>query len=126
MKSAHVARSRPQGYRSSIASKRRPRITLMVQTGAEARVALGENAHPMDVHGAYGCDTDDCKVRTDGSVAMTPTEVELVGMVQTLLKQGHSRAEIAGIWLRGGVPPKLLPHLKVVIAEAERMMQDDA
>ena len=57
---------------------------------------------------------------------MTPTQVELVGMVQTLLKQGHSRAEIAGIWLSGGVPPALLPALKVVIVEAERMMQDDA
>ena len=56
---------------------------------------------------------------------MTPTAVEFVGVVQTLLTQGVSRAEIAGVLLSRGIPPALLPHLKVVIAEAERMMQDD-
>ena len=57
---------------------------------------------------------------------MTPNAIEFVGVVQTLLTQGVSRAEIAGVLLRGGMPPALLPALKVVIAEAERMMQDDA
>ena len=57
---------------------------------------------------------------------MTPDAVEFVGVVQTLLNQGVSRAEIAGVLLQRGVPHALLPAIKVVIAEAERMMQDDA
>ena len=57
---------------------------------------------------------------------MTPNAIEFVGVVQTLLTQGVSRAEIAGVLLSRGIPPALLPHLKAVITEAERMMQDDA
>ena len=59
-------------------------------------------------------------------VAMTPSSIEFVGVVQTLLTQGVSRAEIAGVLLSRGMPAALLPALKVVILEAERMMQDDA
>ena len=41
------------------------RITLL-GTVPTARVALGVR-HPLDVHGAYGCDTDDCRCgRTGG------------------------------------------------------------
>ena len=57
---------------------------------------------------------------------MAPNAIEFVGVVQTLLTQGVSRAEIAGVLLQRGMPAALLPALKVVIAEAERMMQDDA
>ena len=57
---------------------------------------------------------------------MTPNAIEFVGVVQALLTQGVSRAEIAGVLLSRGVPVELLPALKVVILEAERMMQDDA
>ena len=57
---------------------------------------------------------------------MTPNAIEFVGVVQTLLTQGVSRAEIAGVLLQRGMPPELLPALKVVILEAERMMCDDA
>ena len=45
---------------------RRPRITLMVHFAEPNRPRCAWCAHPLDVHGAYGCDTDDCRCGRTG------------------------------------------------------------
>ena len=42
-----------------------PRITLMGTEPNRPRCAWC--THPLDVHGAYGCDTDDCRCGRTGA-----------------------------------------------------------
>ena len=42
------------------------RITLM-PVKPSGRLRCAWCAHPLDVHGAYGCDTDDCRCGRTGA-----------------------------------------------------------